>query len=67
MNQPKSDKAILVIGGGMFKRLDICPETLQMLRDRKIEVHHLPTEKAVKLYNELRESTRLGALIHTTC
>ena len=63
----EKDVKVVVIGGGMFKRLGISPGTVQMLRDKNIEVHLLPTDKAVKLYNELRGVTRVGALIHTTC
>ena len=39
----------------------------QMLEDEGISVRVEQTEGAVKLYNDLRERERVGALIHSTC
>ncbi len=58
---------VIVLSRGMYERLQVCPETVQMLKERGIDVHVLPTEDAVKRYNELRSSTSIGALIHSTC
>lgn len=58
---------VVVFGKGFHQRLQVKSETLQMLEDRGIQVHALETEKAVKLYNELREHSVVGALIHSTC
>jgi hypothetical protein len=58
---------VVVFGKGFNQRLQVKSETLQMLEDRGIQVHALETEKAVKLYNELREHSVVGALIHSTC
>jgi hypothetical protein len=57
----------VVLGRGFNKRLQVCPETLQVLEERSISVHTEQTEEAVRLYNELSESDRVGALIHSTC
>jgi hypothetical protein len=38
-----------------------------MLEDKNISVHVEQSEEAVRLYNELRETERVGALIHSTC
>ncbi len=38
-----------------------------MLKERNIPVHMLQTEKAAQLYNELRETQRVGGLFHSTC
>jgi hypothetical protein len=40
---------------------------LQELEERNVPVYVKQTEEAARLYNELRESERVGALIHSTC
>lgn len=47
--------------------LQTCPETLEMLEERGIEVHVAETRQAVKLYNELACSRPVGGLFHSTC
>ena len=59
--------SVVVLSRGFYERLQICQQTLQMLKDKNIPVHVEQTEKAVRLYNELRETERVGALIHSTC
>jgi len=58
---------VIVLGKGFNQRLQVKPETLQMLEERDIPVHVLETEKAVRRYNELRQNSAVGALIHSTC
>ncbi len=58
---------VVVLARGLYERLQVCPETLQMLKERNVGVEVLPTEQAVARYNELSESTAVGALIHSTC
>ena len=58
---------VVVLSRGFHDRLGVCRETLRMLEDRGVPVHLEQTEGAVKLYNELRERERVGALIHSTC
>jgi hypothetical protein len=58
---------VIIFGKGFNQRLQVKPETLQMLEDRDIRVYVLETEKAVRRYNELRQDTAVGALIHSTC
>ena len=58
---------VVVLSRGFNERLGVCRETLRMLEDRGILVHVEQTEAAVRLYNELRENERVGALIHSTC
>jgi hypothetical protein len=58
---------VVIIGKGMNDRLRVHPETLRMLEGRGIEVHTLQTEKAAKLYNELREHEDVAGLFHSTC
>ncbi len=57
----------VVLTMGVWKRLQVCPETLQTLRERGIAAHVLQTEEAVRLYNELCEKAPVGGLFHTTC
>ena len=42
---------IVVLSRGMYERLQVCPETLRMLKERDVPVHVLQTEDAVKCYN----------------
>lgn len=58
---------VVVLSKGIHERLQVCPETIQMLQERGIPVHILQTEAAVRLYNALREKERVGGLIHSTC
>ena len=57
----------VILSKGMFERLEVCPDTLQMLKDRNISAHVLQTEEAVLLYNKLRNDRSVGGLFHTTC
>jgi hypothetical protein len=59
--------SVVVLSRGFYGRLGVCRETLQMLEDEGVSVRVEQTEGAVKLYNELRERERVGALIHSTC
>lgn len=59
---------VIVLSKGVLQRLQVCPETLDLLSRRGIPAHLLPTEDAVRLYNELAESEqKVGGLFHSTC
>lgn len=58
---------VIVLSRGMVGRLQVCPETLQMLEANDVTAHVVQTEEAVRLYNELCETQSVGALIHSTC
>ncbi len=58
---------VVILSSGMYGRLQVCQETLDLLSDRKIQVHHLQTREAVRLYNDHRQKEAVGALIHSTC
>jgi hypothetical protein len=58
---------VVVLSTGMDGRLGVRPETLRRLEQRRIPVHVLQTEDAVKLYNGLIATEAAGALIHSTC
>jgi hypothetical protein len=57
----------VVLSKGFDERLRVTRETLRMLEDRGVSAHVRQTEEAIRLYNELRETERVGALIHSTC
>jgi hypothetical protein len=57
----------IVLSQGMLKRLEICPETLKLLKQRGVRVHMLSTRDAVDIYNDLCKTEQVGGLFHTTC
>lgn len=58
---------VIVLSRGFHERLGVAPETLRMLEEREIPVHVAQTEEAARLYDQLRETESVGALIHSTC
>lgn len=59
--------SVVILSRGVHERLNTSAEALELLRARGVEVHVLQTDAAVALYQELRESARVGALLHSTC
>lgn len=57
----------IVLSQGMWKRLEVSPQTLKLLQDLGLPVHVLPTGEAVRRYNELRETKPVGGVFHSTC
>jgi hypothetical protein len=57
----------VVLSKGFHERLGVTPETLRMLEEKGVAAHVRQTEEAIRLYNELRETEKVGALIHSTC
>jgi hypothetical protein len=58
---------VVVLSQGILQALQVCPETLELLKQRGIPAHVLQTEEAVRLYNELAETQRAAGLFHSTC
>lgn len=58
---------VIVLSRGMQMVLQICPETLDLLKDRGVEVHVEETTAAVRRYNALAETVAVGGLFHSTC
>ena len=58
---------IVVLSRGFHDRLGVASETLEMLEEREIPAHVVQTEEAARLYEELRKTEKVGALIHSTC
>lgn len=57
----------VVLSKGVWERLQVCPETLELLAARGVAVEVLQTEAAVERFNELRRSGPVGGLFHSTC
>ncbi len=57
----------VVLSRGFHERLGVTRDALRMLENRNVSAHVRQTEEAIRLYNELRETERVGALIHSTC
>ena len=57
----------VILSRGVLGRLKVSKELIDKLVSDGIIVHILKTNKAVKLYNELLKTEKVGALIHTTC
>jgi hypothetical protein len=58
---------VVVLSQGIWQRLQVCPETLELLAKNDIQVEVLQTEDAVNRFNVLRESMPVGWLFHSTC
>jgi hypothetical protein len=63
----KRGATVVVLSRGFHERLGVAPETQRMLEDKGIPVHVAQTEEAANLYGRLRETEKVGALIHSTC
>ena len=59
--------AVVILSKGIYERLQVCRETLKMLKERGIPTHILQTEEAVRFYNELSQKEQVGGLFHSTC
>ncbi len=57
----------VVLSEGFHGRLGVTPQALRSLEDRGVTVHIRETGEAISLYNELRQTGKVGALIHSTC
>ncbi|NIR62110.1 MAG: hypothetical protein GWO02_22835 [Gammaproteobacteria bacterium] len=57
----------VVLSKGVWERLQVCPETLEMLERGGVTFHVLQTERAVELYNRLCQTEPVGGLFHSTC
>ncbi len=58
---------VVVLSRGMLKALKVCPETVEILREKNIPTYVLQTQEAVIKYNELTKTKLVGGLFHSTC
>ena len=57
----------IVLSQGMLSRLHVCPQTMRLLAEHRVQTHVLPTAEAVELYNRLCDREQVAGLFHTTC
>ena len=58
---------VVILSKGFHERLGVTPEALRMLEEKGVSAHVAQTEEAARLYDELRQTEKVGALIHSTC
>ena len=58
---------VLILSTGINNKLEIHPDTIKQLKKEEIKYYIKSTKKAVKLYNQLSKTIKIGALIHSTC
>ena len=58
---------VVVLSRGMDLVLHTCQETLDLLKQKGIEVFVEETRAAAERYNALAETTPVGGLFHSTC
>ena len=58
---------VVVLSRGMELRLQVPQLTVEYLEAKSIVVHVAETREAVRIYNELAETTTVGGLFHSTC
>ncbi len=63
----ENDVKIIILSRGVLGRLKVQKALVEKLESEGFTVHVLKTKSVVKLYNELSESQKVGALVHTTC
>jgi len=57
----------VVLSCGMQLGLQVPQSTVDYLEERNVIVHVAETREAVRIYNELAETTPVGGLFHSTC
>ena len=55
---------VVVLSRGMAECLRVSGETLDFLKERRIEAHILPTTQAAELYNRLAKEGPVGGVSH---
>ena len=58
---------VLVVGTGRSGLMRVLPETEKYLREQGVRLIAERTTEAVRIYNQLCQSTRVVAALHLTC
>lgn len=58
---------VLVVGTGRSGLMRVLPETEKYLREHGIRLIAERTTEAVRIYNQLCQSSRVAAALHLTC
>ena len=62
------DVDVIVLSRGRMLRLQICPETIALLKASGVKYYFEETSKAVAIFNRLvAKDRKVGGLFHTTC
>ena len=63
----QAEPEVLVVGTGYSGLMRVLPETERYLREHGIRLIAERTTEAVRIYNQLCQSTRVVAALHLTC
>ncbi len=63
----QAEPEVLIVGTGYLGLLRVLPETAKYLREQGIRLIAERTTDAVRIYNQLWQSTRVVAALHLTC
>jgi hypothetical protein len=58
---------VIIVGTGQPGMMRVSDETLAQMRDLKIEMMVMPTEKACKEFNRVASEKKTIACLHLTC
>ena len=59
---------VMVLSRGMELKMNVCPETEDLLKSQQIVYYLKETKEAVELFNRLsQEGKRVGGIFHSTC
>ena len=58
---------VLVVGTGESGQMQVDPELVAYLKDKRIDLVAQPTREACRSFNELAGQRRLAAALHLTC
>jgi len=58
---------VVILSRGVLGRLKVQKKLVEKLESEGTVVHVLKTKEAVKRYNKLIKTEKVGAVIHTTC
>ncbi|MCY3023299.1 MAG: Mth938-like domain-containing protein [Planctomycetota bacterium] len=59
---------VIVLTRGRQLALQVCPETIKLLEEKRIRYHSAETGAAIELYSQLAaKGEALGGLFHSTC
>ena len=62
-----ADPQVLVVGQGVYGRMEVDPALAAYLKDRGVELIAQPTPEACQAINALSGTRRLAAALHLTC
>ena len=58
---------VIIVGTGQPGMMRVSKETLEKIRDLRIEILVMPTEQACKEYNRIASEKKAIACMHLTC